>query len=135
MSTSPKTLRNRNLTAAKRSLKLIRDEVLKHLDILENDGVPESTFTASLAKYETTLIVLRTLDALGKDYVEAGDSQASDGEVSVSRDGLAALIELLRSSEVGFAIHDAKDGSLLSDLINVVAAVYPDGIVPAEQSS
>jgi hypothetical protein len=130
MTTSPKTLRNRNLTAAKRSLKLILDELEKHQTALENGEIPEVSIAASLVKYETGLIVLRTLDALGKDYVEARSQESSDGEVSVSRDGLAALIELLRASDVGYVIHDAEEGSVLDSIVALVGTGEP-----AEQPS
>lgn len=124
MTASPRTLRTRNMTAAKRSLTLIRDAVLLHLDILEDGTVPESSFTASVTKYEAALTALRTLDALGEDGTD------DPGIVEVQREGLAALIDLLRASEVGYAIQDAEDGSLLAD---VLTAIYPDGIVPEPQ--
>ena len=113
------TLRKRNMTAAKRSLTLIRDAVLTHLDILEDGGVPESSFTASLAKYETALITLRTLDALGEDC--AGTGPADDDTVEVRRDDLEALVLFARefTTEAG-----RPPGSPLG---NLTQAVYPDG--------
>jgi len=124
MTTSPKTLRNRNLTAAKRSLKIIQDELGKHQTALENGEIPEGSIATSLVKYETGLIVLRTLDALGKDYVEAR-SQEDNGAVEVQREGLAALIELLRASDVGYVIHDAEEGSVLDSIVALVGTGEP----------
>jgi hypothetical protein len=120
MTTSPKTLRTRNMTAAKRSLTLIRDAVLTHLDILEEGNVPESSFGASVVKYETALSALRTLDALG-------ENDAGEATVEVRADALEALVLFAH----GFVTEEGRaPGSPIDELTR---AVYPDGIVPAEQ--
>ena len=122
MTASPSTLRKRNMTAALRSLKLIRDAVLLHLDILEGGGVPESTFTASVAKYEAALNVLHALDALGENV-------SDNGTVEVRADALEALVLFAH----GFVTEAGRQpGSPIDELTR---AVYPDGIVPAPEES
>ena len=125
MTTSPKTLRNRNLAAAKRSLKLILAAAQRHLDQLDAGEIPGDTFTASVTKYEHALVTLGVLEMLGEN-----GAQEDNGEVSVSRDGLTALIELLRASDVGYIIHDAEEGSVLDSIVALVGTGEP-----AEQPS
>lgn len=118
MTASLKTLRTRNMTAALRSLKLLRDAVTVHLDILEGGGVPESSFTASVTKYEAALVTLRVLDALGEDA-------SGNGTVEVSVEALEALVLFAH----GFITEEGRQpGSPIDELTR---AVYPDGIAPA----
>lgn len=118
--TTSQALRKRNMTAALRLLKLIRDAVLAHLDILEGGGVPESSFTVHAAKYAETLAVLHALDALGDD------GNGDDEDVCVSREGLTALIGLLRASDVGYAIADAEEGSPLGSILEITGTGEPE---------
>lgn len=123
MTTSPKTLRNRNLTAAKRSLKIIGEAVTEHQATLEDGGVPESSFTASVVKYEAALTTLHTLDTLGEE------GPAGEATVEVRADALEALVLFAH----GFVTEAGRQpGSPIDELTR---AVYPDGIVPAEQPS
>lgn len=118
MTTSQSTLRKRNLTAAKRSLKLILEGAQAHLDILDNGEVPEGSFAPSFTKYLEALGNLRVLDALG-------EAVSDNGTVEVSVEALTGLVELLRASEVGYAIQDAEEGSPLSDIIAVTGTGEP----------
>jgi len=122
--TPAQKLRSKNLAAAKRSLKLIAEQAAADLAVFENGGVPAlGAFRASLAKYEQALLAVSLLDSLGDSLaIEAGGADGS--VVEVQREALQALVDLLRASEVGYAIQDAEDGSLLG---NVLAVVYPDG--------
>lgn len=119
MSTTPKALRARNMTAAKRSATLIRDGILQHLEILAEGKIPESSFTASVAKYEASLVTLRALDALD------GGDPAPDGEVLVRPGDLDVLLRLVR---VQFG-PDALAGD--SPLGHLAAAAWPDGVPAA----
>jgi hypothetical protein len=119
MPASPKTLRSRNMTAAKRSARLIRDGAAADLATLENEGVPESSFAASVATYEKALTVLRTLDMLGEDGTPPGKGWLAT--VEVSRDDLDLLIHLLRQSDVAGVIERAEDSSPIGHLLAAVA--------------
>ena len=124
MTTTPKALRSRNMTAAKRSARLIRDEVTDHLTALEEDKVPESSFAASVTTYEKALTVLRTVDALGEDAPPDGEGGLAT--VEVRRDSLDLLIHLLRQSSVAGVIEQAEDGSPIGELLAAVAG-EPEG--------
>ena len=119
MPASPKTLRTRNMTAAKRSLKLILEEAQAQLATLENGGVPDSGFMPSVIKYEQALTALRTLDALDRD---APDDAI---EVLVQPGDLDVLLRLVR---VQFG-PDALAGD--SPLGHLAAAAWPDGVPAA----
>lgn len=126
MPASPKTLRNRNLTAAKRSLKLIQDAVSEHLVALNDGVVPGDGFLASALKYEAARTALVTLDMLG----ENGENAEPD-TVEVRADALEALVLFAH----GFVTEAGRTpGSPIDELTR---AVYPDGIVPepAEEPS
>jgi hypothetical protein len=119
--TSSKTLRNRNLAAAKRSLKLIQEAVTEHLAALEAGGVSEGNFTASVVKYEQARLTLGMLDALGVD------ATADEATVEVRVDALEALVLFAH----GFVTEAGRTpGSPIDELTR---AVYPDGIVPGPQ--
>ena len=118
MTTTPKTLRSRNMTAAKRSLTLIRDGAAADLATIENGGVPESSFTASVATYEKALTVLRTLDALGE--AAPADGEGWLATVEVYRDDLDVLIHLLRQSDVAGVITQAEDNSPIGHLLAAI---------------
>ena len=119
MSTSPKTLRSRNMTAAKRSLTLIREMATADLDTLGNGVVPEGSFAASVATYEKALTVLRTLDALGEAPPPPGEGWLAT--VEVHRDNLDLLINLLRQSDMAGVIAQAEEGSPIGELLAAVA--------------
>lgn len=124
MTASPKTLRTRNMTAARRSLKLILDTANRHLKQLESGVVPGDTFAASVAKYEAALITLGVLDMLGEDSVADGPAT-----VEVPLDALEALVLFAR----GFVTEAGRTPG--SPIDQLTRAVYPDGIVPAEQGA
>ena len=119
MTTSPKTLRSRNMAALKRSLTLIRDASVAALTTTENGGVPDEAFAASVATYEKSLTVLRTLDTLGEDAPPDGEGQPDP--VEVSRDDLDVLVGLLRQSDMAGAIALAERGSPVGRLLAAVA--------------
>ena len=118
MPATAKTLRSRNMTAAKRSLKLIREMATADLDTLGNGVVPEGSFAASVATYEKALAVLRTLDALGEAPPPGKGWLAT---VEVSRDNLDVLIHLLRQSDMAGVIEQAEEGSPVGELLAAVA--------------
>ena len=123
MTTSPKTLRARNMAALKRSLTLMRDAAIAALATIENGGVPDEAFAASVATYEKALTVLRTLDALGENAPPDGEGGLAT--VEVRRDSLDLLITLLRQSSVAGVIEQAEEGSPVNELLIAVAGV-PD---------
>lgn len=100
MTTTPKALRTRNMTAAKRSLALIRDAAEQHMSILEEGQVPESNFWASTYKYEQARLTLSLLDSLGEDAGQDGnpdeDPDSGVGWATVRLDDLSLLIQVLR---------------------------------------
>jgi len=119
--TSSKTLRKQNLTAAKRSLKLILAAAQRHLDQLDAGEVPGDTFTASVVKYEQALVTLGVLEMLGVD------ATADEATVEVRVDALEALVLFAH----GFVTEAGRTpGSPIDELTR---AVYPDGIVPGPQ--
>jgi len=85
-------IRKRNLEAAKRSLKLLADGAAQAAAILDEGGVPEQAFTASVINYEKARSALALLD-----MIAAGNTREPDGLVEVSRDDLAPLVGLIRS--------------------------------------
>jgi hypothetical protein len=126
--TPAQKLRTRNLATAKRSLKLIAEQAAADLATFENKGVPDlGTFRASTANYEKALLAVSLLDSL--DASLAIEAHGADGsgppEVEVRREALAALIDLLRASDVGYAIQDAEEGSLLGDIVAVAGTGEP----------
>jgi hypothetical protein len=119
--TSSKTLRNRNLAAAKRSLKLIQEAVTEHLAALGDDVVPGDGFLASVLKYEAARTRLELLEMLGVD------ATADEATVEVRVDALEALVLFAH----GFVTEAGRTpGSPIDELTR---AVYPDGIVPGPQ--
>lgn len=122
MSTTPKTLRTRNMTAAKRSLKLILEEAQAHLATLENGGVPGSGFMPSVLKYEQARTALDILLAL-----DNGDAPADDGTGEVRLDDLGLFIRLVHQVMPGT---DALQPD--SPLGRLAAVAYPGGL-PAVQ--
>jgi len=93
-----RTRRTRNLTAAKRSLKLIQEAITEHQAALEAGDVPRDGFTASVIKYEHARIALGTIDALadGEPALDAGEPVLDAGEIPAGvREDLAPLIEVL----------------------------------------
>jgi hypothetical protein len=84
--------RAKQLAAAKRSLSLIAGEVAAAQAALENGGVPDRGFMASVLKYDQALAVIIALDALG----EAPAPDGGDGLAEVSRDDLTTLIGVLK---------------------------------------
>ena len=105
-----------------RSLKLILATAQRHLDQLDAGEVPGDTFAASVGKYEQALVTLGVLEMLGEDDI------ADDGTVEVQREGLAALIELLRASDVGYVIQDAEEGSVLDSIVALVGTGEPQEV-------
>ena len=101
MTTTPKALRSRALTSAKRSLGLISELIDGHLKTLENGGVPDAGFSASVQKYEESRVKLLILDALASDDGSAAELEGQD-EVCVQQEDLdilaAALTEFVRSA-------------------------------------
>jgi ABC-type microcin C transport system permease subunit YejE len=118
MTATPKALRTRNMTAAKKAAALIRDAILLHISILEEGKVPESSFTASIAKYETALTTLRVLDVLGEAAPEGKGWLAT---VEVSKNDLDLLLHLLRQSDMAGVIAQAEDSSPIGHLLAAVA--------------
>jgi hypothetical protein len=118
MTTTPKALRSRNMTMAKRSLTLIRDAAVAALATLENGGVPDEAFAASVATYEKALAVLRTLDMLGEAAPPPGKGWLAT--VEVGRDNLDLLIHLLRQSDMAGVIAQAEDNSPIGKLLAAV---------------
>ena len=116
MTTTPKALRKRTITQAKKSAALIRDAVALHLKILEEGGVPESSLTAPVAKYETALTTLRTLDAIGGDTPD-------DGTGEVRLDDLGTFVQLVHQLLPGT---DALQAD--SPLGRLAAVAYPGGL-------
>jgi hypothetical protein len=112
------------MTAAKRSLKLIREMATADLDTLGNGVVPEGSFTASVTTYEKALTVLRTLDALGEAPLPPGKGWLAT--VEVARDDLDLLITLLRQSDMAGVIRQAEDGSPIGKLLAAVEG-EPEG--------
>ena len=106
------------MTAAKRSLKLILEEAQSQLATLENGGVPDSGFMASVIKYEQARANLDILLTLGADT-------PADGEVLVQPGDLDVLLRLVR---VQFG-PDALAGD--SPLGHLAAAAWPDGVPAA----
>ncbi len=121
MSASPKTLRTRNMTAAKRSLSLIEQAVAEHRKALDAGEVPESGFAVYVLKYETTLAALRTLGALD------GDAPADDAVDTQAREDLAVLVRLV-GAQFG---PEALQGD--SPLGRVAAVAFPDGLPAAPE--
>ena len=117
MSTSPKTLRTRNMTAAKRSLKLILEEAQSQLATLENGGVPDSGFMPSVLKYEQARTALDILLTLGED------GPADDGTGEVRLDDLGLFIRLVHQVVPGT---DALQAD--SPLGRLAAVAYPGGL-------
>jgi hypothetical protein len=115
MTTTPKALRTRNMTAAKRSATLIRDAVLSHIGILEEDKVPESSIAAVVAKYEKALDSLHLLDALGEDSTPPGEG--CPDPVVMDRNDLNVLITLLRQSDMAGVIAQAEEDSPVGNLL------------------
>ena len=119
MPTSPKALRSRNMDAMKRSLTLIRDAAVAALATIENHGVPDEAFAASVKTYEKALTVLRTLDALGE--TTPPDGEGCPDPVEVSRGDLDVLVGLLRQSDMAGAIALAERGSPIGNLLAAAA--------------
>lgn len=118
MSTTPKTLRTRNMTAAKRSLSLIEEAVAEHRKALDAGEVPESGFAVYVIKYEHSRVCLGLLDALGTEIPDDGAVEVQPGDLDV----------LLRLVRVQFG-----PGALAGDspLGHLAAAAYPDGLPAA----
>ena len=119
MPATAKTLRSRNMTAAKRSLTLIRDGADAELATIGNGGVPESSFAASVATYEKALTVLRTLDALGE--AAPPDSEGGPDSVEVARNDLYVLTVLLRQSDMAGMLAQAKEDSPIGRVMAAIA--------------
>lgn len=94
MPATPKAMQSRTMTSAKRSLGLITELAAEHMKTLDNGGVPDAGFMASVQKYEESRVRLDTLARLA-----AGDDSAAelDGpdEVCVGRDDLGLLVGTL----------------------------------------
>ena len=116
MTTTPKALRSRNMTAAKKAAALIRDGILTHLEILAEGKVPESSLAAPVAKYETALGNLRLLDALG-------GVGPDDGTGEVRLDDLGTFVQLVHQLLPGT---DALQAD--SPLGRLAAVAYPGGL-------
>lgn len=116
MSTTPKVLRTRNMTAAKRSLSLIEAAVAEHRKALDDGKVPENGFAVYVIKYETALAALRTLDALD------GDVPVDDGTGEVRLDDLGPFVLLVHTL--------SGPGALQGDgpLARLAAVAFPDGL-------
>ena len=119
MPANAKTLRSRNMTAAKRSLKLIREMATADLDTLGNGVVPEGSFAASVATYEKALTVLRTLDSLGE--VAPPDGEGGPDLVGVVRNDLYVLTVLLRQSDMAGMLAQAKEDSPIGRVMAAIA--------------
>ena len=118
MTTTPKALRSRNMAAMKRSLTLIRDAAVAALATIENHGVPDEAFAASVATYEKALTVLRTLDSLGE--AAPPDGEGGPDLVGVVRNDLYVLTVLLRQSDMAGMLAQAKEDSPIG---RVMAAI------------
>lgn len=116
--TTSKALRSRNLTAARRSLKLIAEAAAQHKGLLEEDTVPEASFAVHALSYDRALAVVRAVDAL-----DDGDDVKGEGwlaTVEVSLDDLDILVGVLRQSDMAIAIEQAGPGSPLGNILAVL---------------
>jgi hypothetical protein len=82
--------RKRRMTAATRSLSLVKDVVDQHLGLLESGQVPEGDFVTSAVKYAQALGELRLLD-----MIAGGGEPAANGAIELDRADVAALLETL----------------------------------------
>jgi hypothetical protein len=83
-------VRKRRMTAAMRSLTLVRGVVDQHLGLLKSGQVPESDFVTSGVKYAQALGELRLLDMIAE-----GGEPAANGTIELERADVAALLETL----------------------------------------
>jgi len=115
---SARAARGRRMTAAMRSLKLVKDVVDQHLGLLESTPpqVPEADFVTSAVKYAQALGELRTLDMV---LAAAGADASSNGKVELDQEDVAALLETV-SAFVPAGVLNA-----LPPLARVAAAVAP----------
>ena len=109
-----KSARTRRLTAAKKSLKLIRDAATQHLGLLESGQLPEADFLPSAVKYTPGLAELRLLD-----MITEGSEQAANGTAELEPADVAALLETIRAFVPGTVL------AALPQLARVAAAVAP----------
>jgi hypothetical protein len=119
VSATPKTLRSRNETTAKRNLGLIADAVAQHQGLLKEGVVPESSFLAAVWKYEQARTALHVLKMLDEDQLGS-----EPGTTEVLTDDLAVLMELLRSSDVGYVIQEAGEGSPMDRLVQAARPAW-----------
>jgi hypothetical protein len=110
----------RRITAARKSLKLIKDVVDQHTGLLAGNPpqIPEADFAIQAVKYAQILAELRAL------AISAGGQPAEDdGMAEFSRETLGTLLETLRAF-VPARVLDAisGDGGPMGQLIAAVAA-------------
>ena len=123
-------VRGRRLTAARRSLALVRDAVAEHDKALSAGTVPEDGFLVSAGKYEQArgeLILLDTLAAAGKDGESGSDGAAlyGDGVSEEMRGDLALLVEAILADP---QVNGISPGTALERL---AAVAWPSRSEPA----
>jgi hypothetical protein len=114
--------RARQLAAAKRSLKLIADDVAKHQAALDNGELPSGSFMASAQKYDLARYAITVLDETGDGAV------TDDGTAEVSRDDLKGLVAVLQ----GFGL-PVTEGTPLARLAAAAEGPPWDTGAPAGQ--
>jgi hypothetical protein len=127
MSPQPKSLearlrqvRGRRLTAAKRSLALVRDAVAEHDKALSAGTVPGDGFLVSAGKYEQArgeLVLLDTLAAGGGENAE-GEARYGDGVSEEMRADIALLVRTILADP---QVNGISPGTALARLAAVAA--------------
>ena len=111
--------RARNLTAAKRSLKLIADVAAQHAGLLKAGTVPEASFLVHAQKYEQARASLELLD-----MISTAKLSEADGTVEVVATDLEDLIKVFQAFQL--VPPEAWEGD--TALARLFRLAYPDAV-------
>jgi hypothetical protein len=127
-----RSARTRAMTAARKSLTLIAEGAAEALAVLGSGGIPQSSITASVAKYAASVAELQLLDAITAGAAGDPEPEPAAGNGVPAREDVALLVSLALSLPGGVI----TEGTALARL---AAYAYPgedrEGLPPVQTAA